>query len=444
MKLSFSQSDLAKITIKPRQPLQTWSFLNSYAGALGLGDRVQNFRDDSPNVAPISLKRIAAGVFRADRPVMAVTYEVRLALTTGKNAAHVSWLTSNGGVLMLADILPQEVTHEGSIDALFELPTGWEIRPLMTLSRPFTYLIDDPGKAVFSVGPFVKASFKMVDGTRLEVAVSGSWSFDDKRVMNAATKVLKKYLEMTRFKLPIARVLIVPMPVGGTGQWQAQTRGSTLLLLLDRGAGFQNWIAQLEVIFTHELLHLWVPNALNLQGDYDWFYEGFTLYQALVTALELKVISFNEYLNTMARVYDSYLSKPDNLSLMEASEQRWTGTSSAVYDKGMLLAFLYELELLYETRGKSRLADRYTDLFRRYSVKTATANDAIMSVLISSPATERLLRTYVEDRRELELAETLKRYGIIVNSRNNATELKVTPDPTQEQRLILKSIGYRR
>lgn len=444
VKLSFSQPDLAKISIRPLQPLQTWSFLNSYAGALGLGDRVQNFQDDSPNADALSLKRIAAGVFRADRPVTAVTYEVRLALASAKNAAHVSWFTSDGGVLMLADLLPQEVTQEGSIDALLELPTGWQVRPLMPLSRPLIYLIDDPVNAVLSVGPSLKTSFKKIDETRLDVALSGNWSFDEKRVTDAATKVLKKYLQLTRFKLPIARVLIAPMPSGGSEKWQAQTRGSTLLLLLDRRADFQNWIGQLEVIFTHELLHLWVPNALHLKGDYDWFFEGFTLYQALVTALELKVISFDEYLNTLARVYDSYLSKPDALSLIEASERRWTGTASTVYDKGMLLAFLYDLELRNETRGNSRLADRYAELFRQYAAKTVNANEAIMSLLISSPATERMLKSYVEDRRELEFAATLKRHGIILDSDNNASDLKIVANPTEDQRRLLRSIGYRR
>lgn len=444
VKLSVSQPDLAKIAIRPRHALQTWSFLNSYAGALALGDRVQNFQAYSPNSDPVSLKRIAAGVFRADHPLIAVTYEVRLTPKSAKNAAHVSWLTSDGGVLMLADLLPQEVTQEGSIDALFELPAGWQIQPSMSLSRPLMYLIDDPVNAVLSVGPSVKASFKKIDETKLEVAVSGNWSFDEKRVTDAATKVLKKYLQLTRFKLPNARVLIAPMPLGGSDKWQAQTRGSTLLLLLDRRANFQNWIGQLQVIFTHEMLHLWVPNALQLKGDYDWFFEGFTLYQALVTALELKVISFDEYLNTLARVYDSYLSSPDTLSLIEASERRWTDTGATVYDKGMLLAFLYDLELRYETRGVSRLADRYAELFRQYAAKTVNANEAIMSLLISSPAMERMLKSYVEDRRKLEFAETLKRHGIIVDSDSNLTDLKIVTNPTEDQRRILKSLGYRR
>ena len=48
-----------------------------------------------------------------------------------------------------------------------------------------------------------------------------------------------------------------------------------------------------------------MPNSLKLEGDYDWFFEGFTLYTALRTALELAVIDFKEMLNTLGRVYDS-------------------------------------------------------------------------------------------------------------------------------------------
>ena len=86
---------------------------------------------------------------------------------------------------------------------------------------------------------------------------------------------------------------------------------------------------------SHELFHLWVPNSLQLAGDYDWFFEGFTLYQALRTDLRLGLISFNDYLETIARVYDSYLAASDRdaLSLIEASERRWTTSSSLVYEK---------------------------------------------------------------------------------------------------------------
>ena len=35
----------------------------------------------------------------------------------------------------------------------------------------------------------------------------------------------------------------------------------------------------------------------------------------------------------------------DELSLIDASERRWTTGNAAVYDKGMLVAFLYDLAI---------------------------------------------------------------------------------------------------
>src|SRR5688500_20339813 len=97
--------------------------------------------------------------------------------------------------------------------------------------------------------------------------------------------------------------MIAPLPVAtGVTKWRAQTRGSTVLLLMDPQAQVAKWKGQLEIIFTHEVLHLWVPNALRLRGDYVWVFEGFTLYTALLTALDLKAIDFQEYLATLARV----------------------------------------------------------------------------------------------------------------------------------------------
>jgi len=274
--------------------------------------------------------------------------------------------------------------------------------------------------------------------------MSGTWMFSPNKVTEAAAQVLKEYLKLTRFPLPNPRLLIAPLPKGGPDSWQAQARGSTLLLLIDPRANYKNWIGQLKVILTHELLHLWVPNALTLKGDYDWFFEGFTLYQALITALDLRVISFDEYLNTLARVYDSYRTKPDRLTLIEASEQRWTSATSTVYDKGMLVAFIYDLRLRFESRGQSKLSDTYAELFRKYVSKTVDANEAIMALLTASVSTGALLKSYVEERRPLELNGTLREYGLVLQTDGGQTDLKIVNNPTSQQLLLLKSLGYRR
>ncbi len=68
----------------------------------------------------------------------------------------------------------------------------------------------------------------------------------------------------------------------------------------------------------------------------------------------------------MARVYDSYRSQPDHdrLSLIDASERRWTAAPSFVYDKGMLVAFIHDLMLRQLTRNEASGADVYPQLFR--------------------------------------------------------------------------------
>ena len=81
--------------------------------------------------------------------------------------------------------------------------------------------------------------------------------------------------------------MITPFPIdAGKSEWKAETRGSTVVSARSIQR-YSNSGGQLGIIFSHEMLHLWVPNSLKLEGDYDWFFEGFTLYTALRTTQEL-------------------------------------------------------------------------------------------------------------------------------------------------------------
>ena len=441
-KIQVLKPDLVRITIRARRPHRDWSFINSYGSTLGLAERLHDFR--SGDTDPVAVRKISSGVFQADRPVDAVAYEIHLALDTATDPTQVSWLTVQGGVLMMADLLPVEMQNDGPIDARFELPDQWQLPEFLGPRKAFDSVINDPTNAVITIGPSIRTASKKLEGVQLEVALSGDWPFREAKLIEAATQVLKQYLKLTGFRLTNARILLAPLPKQGSETWQAQTRGSTVLLLINPAANFKTWIGQLKVIFTHELLHLWVPNSLSLKGDYDWFFEGFTLYQALVTAVDLKVISFDEYLNTLARVYDSYRSQPDRWSLIAASEQRWTGAVSAVYNKAMLVAFLYDLLVRTESAGKTKLSDRYGSLFNIYASKTADANEAIMSVLGFSTATRELLKSYVEGHQTLQLDQTLGQYGFFLQAEGGLTDLKTSNHPTTDQMRLLRSLGYRR
>jgi hypothetical protein len=427
--------------------MDSWSFRNAYAGVLGLGDRVEHF--DAPDKARemTPVHRIATGEFRSENKVTAFSYTVRLLPPSrASDMSHVSWLSGESGFLMLADLLPQaeKASPKQGVLLEFELPAGWSIGSSLLPDEKNEYLVMEPVKAVFFVGRSVRKTVKTVDAMEIQLLASGEWTFADADVLKAATIVLKKYFELTGFRLrEPSVVMLAPLPAfEGNDQWRAETRGATVMLLLNPRVSRKDWIAQLAVIFTHEIFHLWVPNSLSLEGDYDWFFEGFTLYEALLTALDLKLITFQRFLDTLARVYDSYLSYPDNLSLIEASEQRWNSSVPLVYDKGMLVAFMYDLIVRHESNSKNSLADRYRPLFNLHA-EGANSNELIINLLRTSPATNDFPRAYIESRAGIRLERFLPAFGLEVDASGQGTHLIVSKPLSEEQHRLLRSIGYR-
>lgn len=409
VKFSVSAPAEVRIRIESLPAGNEWSFRNAYAGVLGLAERVEQFRAFGLGGADLGAKKIATGEFRAGGSAEAIEYLVKLPLPNAADVAHVSWLTVDSGFLMLADLLPQQLTD---VLVEFSLSGGWGVASTIEVDRSggqMKYRVVAPEDAIFFLARSLGRESKTVDGIAIETLITGAWAFKLATVTKAATKVLEQYLGLTGFKLNAkTTVMIAPLPVAtGSVKWRAETRGSTVVLLMDPDAPVTNWLGQFGIIFTHELLHLWVPNALRLQGDYDWFFEGFTLYTALVTALDLKFIDRNEYLATLARVYDAYLSRPDDLSLIDASERRWTTGNSVVYDKGMLVALLYDLAIRKDSGGKMRVTSVYKKLFDRHADEAATqpanGNDVIIQLLSSTPAGADLAKSYIEGQRELDL-----------------------------------------
>jgi hypothetical protein len=402
VKITVSSPAEVRIRIESLSPGREWSFLNAYAGVLGLAERVEEFRAFDPNGTDLDAKKIATGEFRSSGVAVTVEYVVKLPPPGARDVAHVSWIKGDSGLLMLIDLLPESLP---GVEVEFSLPSGWTAQSVYEADKDGKHRVLQPEKTVFLIGRALRKQKKRFEGGACEFVVDGSWPFKDAIVVKAATKVLEQYLDLTGFPLQLRPLIILaPLPVAtGSVKWRAETRGATVVLLMDPQARIENWAGQLGIIFTHELLHLWVPNSLPLDGDYDWFFEGFTLYTALVTALELKFIDSKEYLATLGRVYDAYLSQADDLSLIDASERRWTSGNSAVYHKGMLVAFLYDLAIKRDSGGKMWVGSVYKKLFPQSGVQPANGNDVIIQLLSSTPAGADLAKSYIEGQRELDL-----------------------------------------
>jgi len=309
---------------------------------------------------------------------------------------------------------------------------------------------DNPETVVFLLGTKVHETRQRLASTHFSIITSGKFPFSDNDAVHIAAQIIDEYSRVTGFNLKSNAVLmLIPYP-GETGpeSWTAETRGNDVVLVLGSKASRRKVLTKLGIVLSHELFHLWVPNSLKLKGDYDWFFEGFTLYRALRMDLRLGLISFNDHLETISSVYESYLSLADGgLSLIEASERRWTSSSSLVYEGGMLVAFVYDLTLRRLTECRASLDDVYADLFRLSKVGQGSANETIIKILGEREGLKSFAKDYIESATKIDLDSTLQPYGIQLQRKTvgaNATKLVVNRDLNKAQRNLLRCIGYKK
>lgn len=433
---------------------RTWSFRNTYAGIMGLGERIENLTllDASGNNIPA--KKLAPGEYEATSEAVRFSYEVRVdAPSKATDAAYSSWLTNERGFLMLGDLLPRSGDSRErattSLAVRFIMPRQWIIATNEMRASEGLYEINNLARAVFYVGKDLRLSHARVGEMDLSIVTAGEWAFTDEDLSKAVTGILKEHTEiMSGVPRPSAMLMLSPFPRPmGAERWSAETRGATVMLLAGKSPSKIAALAQLGTPLAHELFHLWIPNGLALDGEYDWFYEGFTLYQALRAGVRLQSRSFDDYLNALGRAFDLYMSEGnrDKLSLIEASARRWTGSSALIYQKGMLVAFLYDLTLRQRSDGKRSLDDVYRELFRRFSGSGARSdgNRALIATLSNTGDMQEFVRRYIENASAIDLPAAIAPFGLQAERvAGFRTRIVVTSSLSRAQRDLLRKLGY--
>jgi predicted metalloprotease with PDZ domain len=427
-----------------------WSFINTYAGVTGLGERIENLQLANARGEAIQVRKLAPGIYEAAGEATHFSYEAKLDIPANLNSlSHVSWLAATYGFLMLGDLLPQVSLkdHQNSVGVRLSFPAQWSVASSEMPGADGEFETDDAERALFFVGQRLRTKRVRAGSMEILFAATGEWSFTDDDASSLASTVVKDYLELFGgAPRKQGMVMLAPFPASVDGsRWNAETRGAAVVLLSGRSPSKIAALAQLSVPLTHELLHLWVPNGLALDGDYDWFYEGFTNYQAMRTGMRLNHLTFQDYLNALGRAFDGYLSATDRneLSLVEISRRRWSSSTGLVYQKGMLVAFLYDLQLRMQTRSKRSLDDVYQELFRLYHQpeKRADGNTAILAALNAFGEMRAFTRQYIETAGAIDLAAVVAPFGLRVE-RDVRTRVFVAASLTNSQRDLLRKFGY--
>lgn len=423
---------------------KNFSFLQNYADVTNLGARIENLDLFDGRGAKIAVKKLAAGEFLGNETAASFDFDVRANLPDNPaSAAHVSWLAGGQGLLMTNDLLPEN-SLPFSARVTFEMPSGWKISSSETKIGENIFEVKNIEKAVFLVGKNWRERTAKIGKTEINLAISGEWQFTDDEALQMASAILAEH-EKVFGEIPVGktRIFLLPFPAPeNPDRWRAETRGATVTIL--SGAISQKSVAvqRLHEQLRHEIFHLWIPNGVALTGNYDWFYEGFTIYQALRAGVFTNQIRFEDFLDTLGHAFDS--AQNQNRSLVEMSENRWSGANNSVYAKGMIVAFLCDLAMLRASGGKHSVADIFRLVYQKYRAPHAPqdGNAAILGILKSRPELLFIVQNYIEGTAKIDWQKDLQAFGIEVVRNDFGTRLKVVPKPDRREQDLLNELGY--
>ncbi len=412
------------------------SFLKEFAGnKIAAPTDIKLF--DSKGLE-IPFKRLDPAEILAEREIAGWSYKRPAGIPEKRTAAaHSSWVNRTEALLMLDDILPQIYSDEKRGRVSVVVPEGWHI---FGTSGTGTQNVPNIEKAVIFAGKGLRA----VDSP-IRLVISGEWLFSDAEAAAMAKEIFENYRSLfgSAPSEPVS-VFITKFPVTTPhGEWEADTRGSTVTILSSDMPFRTRSLQRLHEQFRHEIFHLWIPNALNLSGSYDWFYEGFTLHYALRSGVHSGQIRFTDLLDTLSRAYNIDIASNANKSLIDASKERWSGSNTRVYARGMLVAFLIDVEMLRQSKGKRSIADIFREIFAKYSnAKRADGNEAVLGILRDRGELVPIVDRYITAGNAIDWDERLLSAGIRSTSRNSVVSLSVVEKPNGRQKDILDKLGY--
>ncbi len=434
---------------------KSWTFLLSYADVQNLGARIDKltlFIQDKE----LAVKKFAPGIYEAAGAAEHWKYEVDLTPQAEPTAAaHVSWLAEDGGLLMPEDLLPRPAKNDGpgvSARIRLGLPAGWETATTELKNADGYYTIADISKSVLRVGKNWRGKTAESGENPVKFYTSGEWQFTDDQAAAVAQTIIAQHREI--FGEPASlqtgqtggqtAIMLLPFPrAAEPGRWRAETRGSTVVLLSSRMPFDSQGLNRLREQLRHEIFHLWIPNKLSLTGSYDWFFEGFTLYQALKSGKKMGQIRFSDLLETLGRAYTLNQVTAKDLSLIEASKRRWEGNFSFVNSRGMMVAFMCDAALLSASKGKRSLTDVFREVYKKHGPLNASrdGNEAVLAILKSYPELREIAAKYIEGREKLDPQPALLQLGLEAQVKAGVTSFRIKQKTTGRQRELLTGLG---
>lgn len=432
--------------VNKSKSVTNFSFLNSYTNIDNLGARISDVNLFDKNGNKVGYKKLGEGEFLADGDFGSWNYRADLSLSKNVSAmAHVSWVSNEQGILMIGDLLP-ELGEKTRAKITVELPEGWRISGVGKSSGENIFEVSDIEKAVFYVGRNWREKEIPAGTAKINLIISGEWQVSDDEAFQMASDIFAFYEKLfgaksfEKFQIFLGKF----PPEVKRGRWEAETRGANVTLFSSEMDFKTQSLQRLHEQLRHEIFHFWLPNGVNLSGNYDWFYEGFALYQSLKTAVAMNRIRFDDFLDTLGRAHSIDTLQSRRTSLIEASKNRWNGANTQVYARGMLVAFLIDAALLQKSKGRNSLPELLREIYQKhnFSAPRQDGNTAILDILQAREELRPIIEKYIKGAENIDWQTDLEAIGIESTTENFSTKLKIKAKLNGRQKDLLDKLGY--
>lgn len=431
---------------KKAKNVTNFSFLKSYTNIENLGVRVLDVNLFDKNGQKVNYQKFTDGEYLAESGFQSWNYQTNLSVPKNISAmAHVSWISDEQGILMLGDLLP-EFAEKTSARITLELPKDWRVSTTEKRLGENVFEVADVEKAIFYIGKGWREKEIVLNNAKINLLISGEWQVSDDEAANMAREIFAFYEKLFGGKsFDKAQIFLGKFPREvKVGRWEAETRGANVTIFSSEMNFKTQSLQRLHEQLRHEIFHLWLPNGVNLAGNYDWFYEGFALYASLKTAVAMKQIRFEDFLDTLGRAHSIDTLQSQRVSLIEASKNRWNGANTQVYARGMLIAFLTDIALLQKSKGKNSLSDILREIYQKHNLSALRqdGNTAILNIFETRAELRTIVAKYVKGAENIVWQTDLDAVGIESATENFATKLKVKANPNGRQKDLLDKLGY--
>ena len=342
---------------------------------------------------PISSEKIRKNTWRVNtegKTTVTVKYKVyafELSVRTSYIDAAHAFLSSTSIFLYPDGLLHQPSTiHIVPYKGWTKVSTSLE--PIngdpFTLHAPdYDILFDSP----IEVGNQDVIEFD-VDGVHYQVAMSGGGNYDRERLKTDLPKIIRQEVAIYGENPNKRYVFIVHNTLRGGGGLE-HLSSCVLGASRDNYATERGYQGFLELV-AHEHFHLWNVKRLRPIAlgpfDYDnenyttdlWIAEGFTAYYQDIVVRRTEIYPVTTYLEALAGDINYVANTPGARvqSVAESSFDAWVkfyrpnentnNITVSYYNKGSLLALIFDLEIINDSKGKYSLDNVMHYMYETY------------------------------------------------------------------------------